>query len=174
MWCAMPHRAAAPFFFLLLLIHFLHTASSGKMTRPQEEVWTAEAEALGLIQCCVWLAATPGDGEMCHGSLAGMKRLVEVEGGDGGHLSPSPPPPSLHPTIVHGSILSLPFLLLSSSILRQPASPCLPARLLRASLHSPHISRLTTAANEGSYLGGGFWRGEGFTGGDKSVVHHFV
>lgn len=95
-------------------------------------------------------------------------------GGDGGHLSSSPPPPSLHPTIVHGSILSLPFLLLSSSILRQPASPCLPARLLRASLHSPHISRLTTAANEGSYLGGGFWWGEGFMGGDKSVVHHFV
>lgn len=94
-WCAMPHRATATFFFLLL-IHFLHTASSGKMTRPQEEVWTAEAEALGLIQCCVWLAATPGDGEMCHGSLAGMKRLVEVEVE---MEVTSPPPLPLPPSI---------------------------------------------------------------------------
>lgn len=100
------------------------------MTRPQEEVWTAEAEALGLIQCCVWLAATPGDREMCRGSLAGMKRLVEVEvETEVTSPPPLPFPPSLHPTIVHGSILSLHFLLLSSSILRQPAWACPPARL---------------------------------------------
>lgn len=80
-----------------------------------------------------------GDEEACGGG-----------GGDGGHLSPSP----LHPTIIHGSILSLSFFILTlpSSILRQPhASRSAPTSSLWASVI--HLPYLTIPANESSYLG---------------------
>lgn len=119
-WCVMPHYVAARFFINL----FFHTASSGKMTRLQEEVWTAEAEArtdsvLRAARCHPRrrVPRQPGWGEeACGGG-----------GGDGGHLFASPC--SIPLSFIHGSILSLPFLFLLSSILRQPSSPCLPPRL---------------------------------------------
>lgn len=80
-----------------------------------------------------------GDEEACGGG-----------GGDGGHLSPSP----LHPTIIHGSILSLSFFILTlpSSILRQPHASCsAPTSSLWASVI--HLPYLTIPANESSYLG---------------------
>lgn len=50
--------------------------------------------------------------------------------------------PSLHPTIVHGSILSPPFILLLSSILMQPAWPCFLPRL--CGLPYIHFTYLST------------------------------